>query len=546
MEKIFVAGVIILLVFLQGLPSVIGYLYTPPGNVFLGTMHWPGDYFYYLSQFAQGKTHWFWSYDLYTNDFSKQTLVGWVNVFLGKVFSFVGISHISAYQLLVPILSVIFLYVSYLLVRLYYPGDPKKRVMAFLLFAFSNAFPKLEFMQGTWRVSFYEYWTNKGLTFNRLGGVPHHLIESIVIILIVLFVFGYWEGKRVRVWIKLLVYIPLGFVLVSIEPVHFLLIIFILMMTVCIWSAKRMLDQSQRQKIWIRLIHRKSLFNVLFLCLPIGLLLIGGMPMGYYLRSLFLYPPFIQLRVWENTQQIAVQFFPFLLATGPVALLSFIGLPMHVKKPTMGTLLGIVWIITTIGLFFSPIPKLMGISNARFIPATTILFLAIFATDGLYALEKLTKRTISVYVFFSITLLILLPTYWVQIGKRLTVQPDNAFYYIRRSAYDTFIKAKDMSDEKDTFLVIWPFNVSFPGITGRRVFEGHHLLTIDSDRKEKLTQLFFYSDTGLQEREKFINGNNIDYIVTYPWTTNIHDLSNIQKIYDSGYLAIYKVLHPSQ
>ena len=231
MEKLIVAGITILLVFLNSLPSIVGVLRTPPGNVFLGTIHWPGDYFYYLSQFAQGQTHWFWSYDLYTNDFSKQTLVGWVNVFLGKVFSLIGISHMSAYGLLVLLLSGILMWASYILIRQYYPKDVKKRIIAFTLFSFSNALPFLEFQKGAWSLSYYDFWTNNGLPFNRLGGVPHHLIERTMLVLIVLFVLRFWDGKKAGGWKMFLLWVFFGLVLASLEPVHFFLVILILIIT---------------------------------------------------------------------------------------------------------------------------------------------------------------------------------------------------------------------------------------------------------------------------------------------------------------------------
>ena len=98
MDALIVAISILLSVILVSVNYLSGLLATPPNAVYLGTVHWPGDYFYYLSQFAQGRYSWFYSYDLYTGDFPFKTLVGWVNVFLGRIFFLVGLTIVLKYK----------------------------------------------------------------------------------------------------------------------------------------------------------------------------------------------------------------------------------------------------------------------------------------------------------------------------------------------------------------------------------------------------------------------------------------------------------------
>src|SRR3990167_4479799 len=98
MEVFIVSIIILLALILNSLTYIAGVLATPANAVYLGTVHWPGDYFYYLSQFAQGRYSWFFSYDLYSRDFPVKTLGGWVNVFLGRLFFLAGIDHLRAYQ----------------------------------------------------------------------------------------------------------------------------------------------------------------------------------------------------------------------------------------------------------------------------------------------------------------------------------------------------------------------------------------------------------------------------------------------------------------
>ncbi len=137
MELIAVSAIIIFFVLLNSLTFIVGALNTPLNHVFLGTVHWPGDYFYYLSQFAQGKESWFKGFDLYTSDFTSQTYVGWVNIFLGHIFNFVGLNQFIAYQISIIIFCITFLGISYLLIREIFPEFRRMRIIAFLLFLFS-------------------------------------------------------------------------------------------------------------------------------------------------------------------------------------------------------------------------------------------------------------------------------------------------------------------------------------------------------------------------------------------------------------------------
>lgn len=211
--------------------------------------------------------------------------------------------------------------------------------------------------------------------------------------------------------------------------------------------------------------------------------------------------------------------------------------------------------LLTIGLFFSPIPKLVSIVNVRFLPAVTTLFLAILATEGISFLVSFLTRVLSqslrsarqfsgtsprLFLIF-ITLFIMLPAYYVQIQNRIKTEPANAFFYITQNAYESYKEAEKISGQNDTFLVIWPFNWSFPGITGRRVYEGHTLLTSDYNNKELMTRSFFFGDMSTTDMEKMLRVNRIDYVMTYPWMQKINELPNLIKVYDNGTLGVYRV-----
>lgn len=572
MEILIVGLIIVFFLLLNSLNFIVKALSTPPDMIFLGTVHWEGDYFYYLSQFAQGRENWFLSYDLYTTDFHKKTLVGFANVFLGHVFSLVGIDQFGAYQLSIVFFGLLFLLFSYLLLREIFPGREKsqkvKRLIAFILFAGNNAFPRIVEEGGKKIISYSDFWFNPGLPFYRLGGVPHHLIERSMIVGTMLLAVYWWKKKKFT-QISLFTFSLLGFVLGGIDPVHFLL-----------GSATLLITAFFISPVWRQILHSlvlilKKLIRFLFPgILPISLLtrsisslqpsvinnkqstiniishffpfiffFLAGAPIVIYLKQLFILPPYSQLALWEAAGQMNLRLTDFMIGIGPVAYLCIPGLIIFIKNINPAKLLGIVFTLLAVIIFFSPLPMLLGVVNVRFLSVVIILFASAFSAEIITFLGKLIGKKENLYSLILL-ILVFIPiilTFFVQIQSRIKPDFGNSFYYLPKQAFDILKKAGRISTEKDNFLVLWPFNWPFPGVSGRRSFEGHSLLTINFAVKEKKSYEFFYK-MNEESMKVFLADNKIDYIIGYPWIENMSKLHTLQKIEDSGYLAIYKVI----
>ncbi len=561
-EILIITIAILFFVFLNSLVFITGLLATPAGSIYLGTVHWPGDYFYYLSQFAQGKESWFKGFDLYTSDFTSQTYVGWVNIFLGHIFNFIGLNQFAAYQISIIIFSITFLGISYLLIREIFPEFRRMRIIAFLLFVFSNAFPKIIFDAGKISLSYYDFWFNQGILFNRLAGVPHQLIARTCISLILLLVLKWWKNREViskgmkrGKYLMLMSFPVLGLVLASVEPVHWALLVVILFVTITLYKLVlpfiefllyKFKIQNSKFKITVQnliLLIKRYLLPSTNYFLPSILLFLGGLPMALYLKKLFGGLPYLQLSVWENSQQLHVDPIIFIMGNGPVVVLAIVGIWGFMKKASLSKITALVFIFTTIFLYFSSIPTFVKIVNVRFLPATTTIFLACIAS---YAIETFAKKfpkkkRVVALLLVIICISITIPALLQEIKVRTKIEQNNSFFYVPKSVIDAYKEAEKISNIKDTFLVIWPFNWSFPGWTGRRVYEGHTLLTINQPEKEKASFDFFDGKMDKEKMEKFISVNRIDYIITYIWTDTVKGLSNLSKIYDNNLLVLYRV-----
>ncbi len=557
MEILIVGFIILLFLFLNGLPFIFGILNTPKGSQFLGTVHWPPDYFYYLSQFFQGKSDWFSSFDLYTGDFRSKTFVGWVGVFLGHVFQLLGIDSVAAYQLSIVLFATILLILSYLLIREIFPGSALKRAAAFLFFVAGNAFPKIVESGGKLSFSYFDYWYNTGLPFNRLGGVPHHFIARAGITLAILLAIWWWKrlGKdrlsKEIVFAYIAVFLLDGFVLAGVEPVQWGITWGVLGMIATLMILNKVMSKSVIPDLFRdltgmlkRVQHDKfAVWADLKVFIPSVLLLIGGLPMAVYLKKTFSTLPFIQLALWENSQQLHISFMTYLLANGPVVAAAILGIFFFVRRMNPARLTALVFTLLTIFLFFSPIPALVSVVNVRFLPATTTLFLSCMATAGIFAFAyRFGKAKNIIFLLLTLSIIIImLPTYYVQLRDRVKVDPSFGLIYLPQKVLDSYQKAQVISTPSDTFMAVYPFNLSLPAIAGRRVFEGHALLTINDGKKMGEANDFFAGKWKVGEMDDFLHKNSIKYLFVYAAEKEFAKMPFLKKVYDNGLTAIYKV-----
>jgi len=480
-------------------PLIAGYANTPPGKVFLGTVHHPADYFYYLSQFAQGKASWLLARDLYSSEPFHPSFVGWVNVLLGKIFSLIGIRPQTAYGVSTAVLTLLVFTAAWKLIR----TVSQTRCTAttgLILFSLFHAFPLMR--EG--KPSYHDYWNNIAIPHVRIGCVPHQLLTVLLSFLAARLIITEKPSKTLYIAL-----FCIGALLSSLQPVQWLLITVI--------------------SFFVYLIQKKSLtFSVVF-----GL---GGLIPALYLFILFRSVPFSQLKAWEAIQQNSLTLMHFLQATGPVFLVALFSIPGVLSSRTTSVLFTVFYSLMTIILFLSPIPKLLGISHVRVLSALSVLCLSVIAAQGIIRLKH-----IGIAVALVLTAL-LVPVQIRSVRLSSTFSPSNAYHYLPEKEYRFLISAASYStDPDDTFLVLWPYNTIFPGITGKRSFHGHPLLTLNAEQKDARTEAFFSGAMQTDSMLALLTEGSIDYIIAYRQTPNLDHMPILTYVTGTDTLVVYKV-----
>ena len=482
-------------------PLFIGYQETPQGYIFLGTVHHPGDYFYYLSQIAQGASRTITSVDLYTSESLQPSFVGWSNVLIGKIFSLFHVSPIIAYHTSVAILTVMVFVATYMLCKTLF-SSKGYAVFSLYLFMLFHAFPLLR--DGL--PSYGDYWNNFAVPRVRIGAVPHQLLIAITSILLVRSMFLRMHADTSK---KTLVgIICFSVILGSLQPVLWTIIAGVLIL------SRIMTPKRQRMSVDVR-----------------GLLAIGaGAIPVVYLSILFRSLPFSQLRLWEAAQQTILTPEHFLSATGPLFLVALVSIPLVLKPPTTQRIFLILFTSISIGMLISPLPSYMHISHVRFMSTLTILLLSIMAAIGLQPLITAQNHILKLVTYLGIAALsvYLLPNHQKTIELISTFHPTNLYEYVPTKDYVFFRSIAAVGGQNDTFLVATPYNELFPALSGKRSYNGHHLLTINAAQKDAEASAFFGGVMDAPAMRTFLKKHGISWVIStvhqpvvehFPWAS---------------------------
>lgn len=509
------------------LPFVAGKLATPAGNLFLGTVHYPTDYLSYLSQFIQGREHWLFSTWLYTGEKIPLALVGWPHVLSGRILLSLGFDVITAYQIAVVFFLLLFFICAYFLISLLLPKNPAKRILTFVFFLTSTALFKFIKTPAGWDVSYHSYWYNLGLPHARFGPVPYHLLGS-TLLTVLLSLFVIYFGKKGFRFIHLVAITLASFMLASINPVHWGLTLAAVSIT-GLFSFLVVRNETHR--------------HYSFYLLPAIASIVGGLPMALYIRYVYTLPRFNLVPGWEAGQYLPVNLLTLVYGSGIIVIFALIGL-FSLKRWGIGRLPVIVFLIIASVLHLSRIPTLLKLTNARFWPAPIYIILAFLATEGIYLFANKAKKYKKSFLLlaFGVYIVSLVPTYVAFYREFTTSKLGNAYYYIPVEAVEAYREAQKLSKPGEIFLVQWPFNDSFPALTGRKSVFSSAIFTIDFDTKMLEGFALIDGKLNTEKAREYLTKYNVDYIMLYPWNPFVKTLPYLKRIYTNSLLAIDKVV----
>lgn len=424
---------------------IVAWLHQPPNTVFTGIAHYFADYFLYVSQMREGTlftSHWF------TNESLAPTWIYWFNGLLGRIGDIAGFSPFATYNLALPALVFALCILWWKLIQKIF-ADNFTRIIAFVFVLTASNVPGLG-----------DFWFSPMPALNRLGGVPHQIFQTILLVGVML--------TLSRPFLLL----PLAFLAATTNPIQMLL----LTAAVAIAAPRRLP----------------------FLAIPAlaGALLVNE----EFARQ----PVLMAAKTWEAAQLLDVGVLQFLLAVGPIVVLLPFGIKHFLKKSDPLRRLILVYGVLSVVLFFSPIPRLLGTSPVRWLSPAAYTLLPILAAA---TLQKSRYR----YLLLALYAVGTVPALFLQVQGRMT---DQKFNYIPTAVIQGLSKLQSQPEGVILVNPAIPYDVLIPVFTGHPSFTGHPIHTLYPDVKERLRQNYFSGRMTDAQAKQFLIDHRIVYVIT--------------------------------
>lgn len=474
-----------------------------PDRSFTGIAHYFADFFLYAAQMKQGAGGALLYSHRFTNEPVPPTWIYWFNNLLGYIGHLFGLSPFATYDVSLFILVIVSILLIYYFLVTLYPADRIKRMIALVFILTASPFLSLGNAEGLW--------FSPSLAFNRLGGVPHQVFQTILFILLTM--------SLAR---KSLSIIPLAILGSSANPIQMLIFVLAACLTTGILFAK----------------HKDIRVG-----LPLIILLAVSFPAAWLTNKQFDSPVIAVAKIWETAQWVN-RSLPFILSSiGPILLFLPFGIAPFLGKFRSLTILIFSYAIISFLLFFSPVPAILSTTPIRYLFPASYILLPILAVEGIFALSNRIIIIMAILLYSILTI----PSFARELRGRITpltnpgVLMDTEFNHVPMPvvAALTWLGRQPTDPSRPVVLVDSKKRIELlvPAFADKTVFSGHPLHTLYPEVKEKLRKDFFEGRMTEDQQKQFLANHRIGYIITTPAAM----LGPFKKVFTNDALTIYKL-----
>lgn len=513
----------------------------PPNTIYIGITHWYEDYFYYLSQLKQGAMGNWLVVNKFTTEPIPASLNWFVDLFIGKVGHFFGLEPWQAFAGSAFLLSIGYILLMYWVINKLFAQSPLARIATLLIALTSNGFYKIDMIGATAKIIPYEYFYNYTSSFNRLGGVPHLMLQSIAsLVVIVVFSEIIKIIVRKKVFHFRLIIAPvllcagLMALLFIINPVY----VFIdgLVMGVTALGYYIVTRTTNVLKWFI------AAFAIMLV--PLIVLAVIQLPV-------FRHPFYQYFRQWEaGIPPTSIS--NFILATGVIAVVIPLGLKRYWQQKETLRVIGFIYVFLPIMLYFSPIPKLVNIPSFRVLQPPAYVFFAAIAVEGLLSIARciswMTRSRLTNLIFLFLLFLFIavqIPVIGKIIDERThDVILDSPLNYLDKNMYQalTFLGSQP---QNKAVVATGNLELFVPVISGHTVYAGHRSLTLAYEKKTAQIFNLYALNYSSDQARAFFSKNNIGYMLWQKDRGDYHTVmshySFLNVLFENDRLVIFSV-----
>lgn len=514
---------------------LIGVTKTPPGSEYLAVGHFYYDYFEYIQQMVQGMRGRLTVNNPFTPLDQSETIIGWGQYLLfGKLAVFFNWSVYFTYWFIVFIGSFILAILLYIVIKRIFKNQTFiYHLITWLMVIFATPFVKINFNE--FKIIPFEFWYSPMSLFHRFGGVPHHMLTNILIVVLLLSIAGIITNIEKLDWrkiaIKAFIIGSILILLLTFAPFQVINIMSALIITV--WIFINILIRNNKKQSWKKLLFFTGF--IVFFLVPAAFITLNLHGQGEL---------FARAIAWETAQQHYPKLSIFLLTTGPILIFIPFGLKSYFHNITPLKLLVFFFTIFSYVYFYTPISLFFGTHNLRFLNPIAYLGLGMISIEGI--------RTISNWFKFNKTIFYTLTLSLISYFVFITYIIYKSFFGVDQLSFmpkDLITGIKIIDNNKDNKAVLtsprFALGLILPCVIDRKVYLGRPIFTPDYGNRSEIVEKIYQGLYPTDQTKQLILENNIGYAVIDQ--REGHDAKGLEtygffnKIYENSQVKIYKV-----
>lgn len=475
--------------------------------------YWP-DYNLYLSKIRQRFEGRWMAIEKYTSEPHRGSLIQEFYLVLGHIGKAIGLDPNGSYLLgrilFAPMLLVIILMLCWNFFSRY-----TWRLLSFLIVTTSASFPKfLPDPDGGMKIVRYMEWWSNIDALQRITFIPHILFGQVVSFwLLYRLVIRQRRSDRAfpqgQTLLELLTMIFFGIAVGIVFPPSLITLISTLLILTLIEVVRK--KRLSRQSVFLLLFSTASSLSLLYL---------------FVITKQF---PWSALVEFHRTHPMMIPFWDYIMGTGPVFFLGFIGMIVAVVRRERRFNPLIFWVLTTLlfAILFTHIKEqspLRFTQTGLFIPLgilTSYLFYRLYHLGHLGNLGYLWRPAVitivSLYILANLFMMknsLDWQTTWItqRLGANIppVPYPPQAMYPLRQWM-DGIRWLRDNTAGDDVVLADITAGNYIPAYAGNTVYFGQ-ANTVDYERKHREVIRFFEGKMSQREAELFFRNGRITYI----------------------------------
>ncbi len=500
-KHILIGAIITLYLLFLYSPLLLLQKQAPTGTVNMMVGHYYEDYYEYLSFVKQGQQRQWYLLNLFTTDDPSRFWIPWWPYLIIGWLSF-GADITISYWVAAVFLTGIYLFLIFLSVRALLWKKPFLLQLGTFLLTFCSS-SLYYFSDGMVIVS--GFWGALGSPFARFSiGTPHHQVTNIVLLLSLLLL-----GKTIR-----------RFRLVTVSTVMVISSAALFLLSwaqmLLLWGGYVMVTISAFPLGGVR---RYTIEQWMLRWIPLLISSLCILPCTFILKQSVAASPTLSVAPqWDLQNMYYPSLLQYAAGTGLLFILAPLGLFsfLKIKDPLRLLLLG----ASVTSLVFTLVPlrvgsidllRMLSMHNFRF---STTLILLVAALSTVDLLLRLTKRMYFVYLGICMIIAFFVPV----LGSYWQMQANGAatwdIIFMPHSTY-AMIESLDRPDHRGAVLTspTLAYGLVIPALTGRPVFFGRSIFTLDFDRKREEAESFYAGRMDHLSAKTFLMRNRITNIV---------------------------------